>query len=585
MRTLHIYCDGGFGNRLNGLVSGLLFAGIAGLKPVAVWPCNNWCGARFGEIFENSDLQVIERELATYVPEKGNFHFFMTEDHLGMGVPNLSPLAAGALPEVIRYLQSDSRDVFYHSPLIPSYMEASWVSAQIRLLKIRGEIQGHAAQFMERAGLKDEFYGLQIRKTDFGVGGADDSALFELVQKAADKRFFVCSDSKEVEARFQKLPNVAVYGKQAYVEKLVAGDWTTLAADHSGRVYPCNVNRSAQSVIDALVDLLVLSHSKVVKTSNSTFLNSALLLKAARNFNPSTPPVFPRPAITVNSGKILQPASGSEASPAQYPDTQPAPALNRYSLFAAGIFVDPMVSADRLKALAQSLKPVRTNFELIRVGGPNDGGYLVPNDLVGIRECFSPGVDTYASFEEHLLIHHGVVSHLADYSVDAPPAGLKAASFLKKFLGANNDPTHVSLETWVSSSADFHSGSDYILQMDIEGAEYEVLLSCPDSLLERFRILLVEFHNIETWSQRDYLTIVEATFKKLSSIYHIVHSHPNNALGIVNMNGFHAPRLLELTFLRKNRSDSLGFVSELPHPLDGTNVPQVPDIEMPPEWR
>jgi hypothetical protein len=79
------------------------------------------------------------------------------------------------------------------------------------------------------------------------------------------------------------LPNVAIYEKQAYVEKLVAGDWTTLASDHSGRVYPCNVNRSAQSVIDAVVDLLVLSHSEVIKNSNSTFLNAALLLKAARD--------------------------------------------------------------------------------------------------------------------------------------------------------------------------------------------------------------------------------------------------------------------------------------------------------------
>lgn len=285
MRSLHIYCDGGFGNRLNGLVSGLLIAGMVGLKPVIVWPCNNWCGARFGEIFENSDVQVIDRELATYVPEKGNFHFFMTEDHLGMGVPNLSPLAVGVLLNVIQYLQSDGRDVFYHSPLIPGYLEAAWVSAQIRLLKIRGEIESRAAQFMEQSGLKAPFYGLQIRKTDFGAGGADDKSLFELVQRAADKRFFVCSDNKEVEARFRKLPNVAVYEKRAYVEKLVAGDWTALAADHSGRVYPCNVNRSAQSVMDAVVDLLVLSYSEVVKTSNSTFLNAALLLKAARSFS------------------------------------------------------------------------------------------------------------------------------------------------------------------------------------------------------------------------------------------------------------------------------------------------------------
>ena len=573
MRSLHVYCDGGFGNRLNGLVSGLLFAGIAGLKPVIVWPCNNWCGARFDEIFENADIQVIERELATYVPEKGSFHFFMTEDHLGMGVSNLSPLVVSTLPEVIQYLQSDGRDVFYHSPLIPSYLEAAWVSAQIRLLKIRAEIERRAIQFMEKAGLRDPFYGLQIRKTDFGAGGADDNALFDLVEKAADKRFFVCSDNKEVESRFRRLPNVAIYEKQAYVEKLVAGDWTALAADHSGRVYPCNVNRSAQSVIDAVVDLLVLSHSQVVKTSNSTFLNAALLLKTARSFNPANSPEF-----------LKSPAS-RQAADIQPQSAGPAPALSRYALFASGIFVDPMVPTERLRALAQSLRPLKTKFELIRIGGPHDGGYLVPNDFVGICECFSPGVDTYAFFEEHLLREYGVISHLADYSVDAPPAGLEAASFQKKFLGANDDETHVSLDTWVSSSPNFYSGSDYILQMDIEGSEYEVLLSCPESLLKRFRILAIEFHNIETWSQRDYLGIVEAVFAKLHKHYYVVHSHPNNVLGIVNMNGFLAPRLLELTFLRRDRSASFGFAADLPHPLDGVNVPQVPDIVLPPEWR
>jgi hypothetical protein len=149
-------------------------------------------------------------------------------------------------------------------------------------LRLHSNILRSAENFRKASGLGENYYGLQIRKTDFGAGGADDDALFDLVQKAGDKKFFVCSDNKEVEARFRRLQNVAVYEKKAYVEKLVPGEWTALAADHSGRVYPCNVNRSAQSVIDAVVDLLVLSHSQVVKTSSSTFLNAALLLKAAR---------------------------------------------------------------------------------------------------------------------------------------------------------------------------------------------------------------------------------------------------------------------------------------------------------------
>ena len=55
---------------------------------------------------------------------------------------------------------------------------------------------------------------------------------------------------------------------------------------------------------------------------------------------------------------------------------------------------------DQLIALLQTLYPVKTKYELIRVGGNNDGGYLIPNDLHSIATCFSPGVDVTANFEK-----------------------------------------------------------------------------------------------------------------------------------------------------------------------------------------
>lgn len=282
MRPFHIYCDGGFGNRFNGLVSGLLTAEAAGLFPVIVWPCNNWCGAKFSDLFENTEYPVVERELASYAPDKEDFQFFMTEDHLNLGVPNRSPLLTASLADAVSYLQTDSRSVYYHSPLIPPWLALDAVCARIRTLQIRDAIQKRAQSFIIENGLEQGFLGLQIRKTDFGPSGADDKSLWDLVKQAADKKFFVCSDSAEVEERFKQLPNVTAFEKKAYVEKLVQGDWNALSTDHSGRVYACNVNRSAQSVLDAIVDLLILSYSQVVKTSNSTFLQTALLLQAAR---------------------------------------------------------------------------------------------------------------------------------------------------------------------------------------------------------------------------------------------------------------------------------------------------------------
>ncbi len=279
-RTMHIYCDGGFGNRFNGLVSGLILAKASGLRPIVVWPRNNWCGASFSDLFEN-EFEVIERELASYVPEKDEFHFFMTEDHLGMGVEYRSPLNAASVDDATAYLNAAQSNVHYHTPLIPTYLDKNLVLEQVRAITIRSEIRKIADDFLAENRL-NEFFGIQIRKTDFGANGADEKNLYELVKNSGERRFFVCSDDKDVEAQFADMDNACVYQKRAYVEKLTDGGWNEMTADASGRNYYCNVNRSAVSVIDAVVDLLLLSYSDVITTSGSTFLQTALLLKSSR---------------------------------------------------------------------------------------------------------------------------------------------------------------------------------------------------------------------------------------------------------------------------------------------------------------
>ncbi|MCW7541860.1 hypothetical protein OOT46_29100 [Aquabacterium sp. A7-Y] len=286
-RTIYIYCDGGFGNRYNAVISGLVLAEAAGLEPLIVWPTNNWCGAAFEDMFADP-RPVVRRELSTFVAEKERQHHLMVEDHLGMGVPNQSPVLFPAFAGLLDYVAASDKDVFYYTALIPPCMDPQAVQRQLRSLRFRPEIVERAERFVrEQAG--GEFFGVQIRKTDFGASGADDNNLFELIGKCPDKRFFVCSDDKSVEERFAALPNVAIHAKRAHVEKLVDGEWTTATADQSGRVYACNVNRSAVSVIDAIVDLLILSRSKVVKTSNSTFLNAALMIQACGGVAAATP--------------------------------------------------------------------------------------------------------------------------------------------------------------------------------------------------------------------------------------------------------------------------------------------------------
>ena len=174
--------------------------------------------------------------------------------------------------------------------------------------------------------------------------------------------------------------------------------------------------------------------------------------------------------------------------------------LQKYSLFQQGIYIEKMTSNEKLANLINRIIPVKTKFNLVRIGSENDGGYLIPNDLEGIKTCFSPGVDINASFEMDLLNKNNIKSHLADYSVDAPPVGFEPLSFTKKFLGAYDDEIYITLDSWVRESLQDDSEQDCLLQMDIEGGEYLSLLAASEKTIKKFRIMVLEIHDAEPHS-------------------------------------------------------------------------------------
>lgn len=228
-----------------------------------------------------------------------------------------------------------------------------------------------------------------------------------------------------------------------------------------------------------------------------------------------------------------------------------------------------------MQALVEVMRPQPSPKPLIRLGGYRDGAYLVPDDLEGVSACFSPGVSGVKHFEDELFDAYGIPSHMCDFSSDIKQfkTPLKdGQTFKKLWLDVEGKPNSITLENWVSELAP--GSDDLLLQMDIEGAEYRNLLTVPDTVLKRFRIIVVELHRLGAVHNKvDFERELGPLLGRLGKHFRCVHAHPNNCEGEFQVPGtsLNLPRVHELTFLRRDRFRGRKATfnkPQLPHPLD-----------------
>jgi hypothetical protein len=223
--------------------------------------------------------------------------------------------------------------------------------------------------------------------------------------------------------------------------------------------------------------------------------------------------------------------------------------------------------------IVKFLKPKPCPFPMVRIGGKYDGAYLVPDDLNGIAACFSPGTANRKDFEDELLDSYGIGSHMCDKSGE--PEQFRTPlrpeqTFRKKWLGITNDGDNITLPSWVA--AEVPGKSDLMLQMDIEGAEYQTILATTSDTLIRFRIIVVELHALGRLNRAMGVRLLLPFFERLAMHHRCVHLHPNNVKTQVKIRNsdYWIPRILEVTLIRKDRiaGESTFIPPQMPHPLD-----------------
>lgn len=285
-------------------------------------------------------------------------------------------------------------------------------------------------------------------------------------------------------------------------------------------------------------------------------------------------------AIWSNTKRLL-----SRFGPVERPGVEGAEPTRRgwarsvWNIQPTGIVVRRTGKA-QLRAWLPELRPVECGWPLIRLGPDCDGGYVVPDDLDGLTTCLSLGVGPDCGFDL-ALARRGVTVAMADGTVAGPPEDHPSFRFLPKNIGLVEADETTTLDVFAATMAP--GDEDILFKMDIEGAEYMTLVSMSPALLRRCRIMVIEFHHLDRMFERAWLAVLRDLFGKLLENHAIVHLHANNYGGSRSQAGVAMPRVIEFTFLRRDRLRTGFDASDRVPAPDFDNSPHHPSLKLPPE--
>jgi hypothetical protein len=238
---------------------------------------------------------------------------------------------------------------------------------------------------------------------------------------------------------------------------------------------------------------------------------------------------------------------------------------------------DEVSQAEQVRAsLYGHLQPVTlANCELARFGEPHDGGYLMcANLLDGAQSGYSYGIAGYDQWGCDISTKLGIPVHqydCFDLSRTECPGG--DVRFNEECVGPQREISDGRLfdtvENQLARNGD--AGLRVVMKMDVEGAEWDVLLQVPPEVLERIDQLAIEFHGV------DESRFAPAVLR-LKEFFHVAHLHFNNFTCTDDIAPFPA-WAYEVLFVNKRIAvvDPAGGPVPRPHPLDAPNDPELPD--------
>jgi hypothetical protein len=232
---------------------------------------------------------------------------------------------------------------------------------------------------------------------------------------------------------------------------------------------------------------------------------------------------------------------------------------------------------EQRQALFDLLQPVALgNCRLERFGEAHDGGYLMcANLLEDIQVGYSYGISGYDQWGCDISTKHDVTVHQYDCFDTRPTTcpGGKMVFHAECVGAASTTEEGRPFDTIKSQFAKNGDSSKRVaLKIDVEGAEWDSLLSAPDEVLKQIDQLAVEFHWVENEKSL-------ALVRRLKQFFEVANLHFNNASCISGMKPLPA-WAYEVLFVNKRLAVvDTSHKAAGAHPLDAPNIALIADCQ------
>ncbi len=217
----------------------------------------------------------------------------------------------------------------------------------------------------------------------------------------------------------------------------------------------------------------------------------------------------------------------------------------------------------------------------VRIGGKGDGGYVMLDPGRNGGVAYSLGVSPHSPWDLEMA-SRGYEVFQFDGTIENPPDSHPNLHFQKVNIVSPEDDKQGKGKSMdrLFRELGHEEKNDIILQMDIEGGEWDVLRHLSESEMRKFRQIIIEFHDMTPTSESlpDKLEILKA----ISRTHKPVHIHLNNCgcrLALEEGLLFYSPAW-EVTYARAEDYEFEPCVESFPTPLDSPNSDGDPDIEI-----